>query len=759
MTSHPFADLPASPSLDEVVDATLRHVGPRIVLGTPLGLGKAMDLVNAFYRRAEADASISLVVYTALTLEAPSASSELERRLVEPMAERLFGGYPSPAWADALRRDEPPNVLPKNVEIREFYFRPGSMLRSPRAQRSYIASNYTHVVRDLLDAGLNVLAQVVAVESVDGHERYSLSCNPDLTLDLLPALLEKRRRGEKVAILGQVNRRLPFLYGDAMLDDAMLEGAMFEGAMLEGSAETDIFDAVIDRPELEFPLFGPPNEPIGTVDHLIALNVSTLVPDGGTLQIGIGALGDAIVHQLRTRHESPDAYRRILDAFGVRERHGALIDAWGGTGPFERGLYACSEMFVDGFLELYRAGILKRRVHPHATLQRLLDEGVIDQAPSLDALLALVDAGDIDERLRERDVDTLRAIGLFRDDVRLVSEREGERLEGGDLPADETIAADLSRPETRRAIEQHCLGDRYLGARLAHASFFLGPRGFYDAFRQMPRDERELFEMTRISFVNALYGQEELKRAQRRHARFVNTAMKITLLGAAASDGLEDGRVVSGVGGQYDLVAMAHALDESRSILMVRATRESGGELQSNLVWRYGHTTIPRHLKDLVVSEYGIADLRGKTDEEVVAALVEIADSRVQGELVEAAKRAGKLGPDYRVPDAARENVPERLEAAIAPWRDEGFFQELPFGTDLTDEEIVLAKALRGMKKKLEDRDLSLLPDLEDVRQLVDIPDAARPYLERLDLADPKGLEERLLQRAVVYALAIDDAI
>ena len=103
--------------------------------------------------------------------------------------------------------------------------------------------------------------------------------------------------------------------------------------------------------------------------------------------------------------------------------------------------------------------------------------------------------------------------------------------------------------------------------------------------------------------------------------------MMVTGLGAAVSDGLADGRVVSGVGGQYNFVAMAHALPEARSILCLRSTRSARGRVGSNVVWSYGHATIPRHLRDIVVTEYGIADLRGRTDREIVAALVEAVHS------------------------------------------------------------------------------------------------------------------------------------
>jgi acyl-CoA hydrolase len=736
MPAMPHADSPRSfPSPEALVEWTLERVGPRVVLGTPLGLGKPNQLVNAFYRRAERDPSISLVVYTALSLAPPSWSSELERRLVEPMVERLWGGWPRLAWVEPMRRGE----LPPNVEIREFYFRPGVMLGSEEAQGSYVSSNYSHVVRDALAAGLNVFAQAVGEETVDGVSRYSLSSNPDLTLDLLPRLRERERAGHPVAVLAQVARELPFMYGDAMIEPAA-------------------FDAVLDRPDLALPLFGTPNLPIDTVDYHVALHVSALVRDGGTLQLGIGSLGDAIVGMLELRHRDNALWRDVLAACGIPERHGELIARWGGTEPFARGLYASSEMLIDGFLDLWRHGVLKRRVYPDAALQRALDEaaeadgGIAGEEVGEPLLAALVAAGAVDPQPGGREIARLRRLGILRDDVAL---RDG-RLVAGDRSA----PADLSTPAARAAVAAAgLLGERLRGGRLVHSCFFLGPLGFYQALRELPREQRELIEMTAISYVNELHGDEELKRAQRRHARFVNTGLMATLTGAVVSDGLDDGRVVSGVGGQYNFVAMAHALEEGRSILMVRSTRESGGETTSNVVWSYGHATIPRHLRDLVVTEYGIADLRGRTDEETVAAMLEIADARFQEGLLEEARRAGKIAKGYRLPDRCRENTPERLERTLAPWRARGLFGELPYGTDLTAEEVALAKALRRLKGRVARRDLSLVPDLGELQQVISVPDAAAPYLERMGLAEPQGLQETLLQRAVVFALVSDGVL
>jgi acyl-CoA hydrolase len=140
-----------------------------------------------------------------------------------------------------------------------------------------------------------------------------------------------------------------------------------------------------------------------------------------------------------------------------------------------------------------------------------------------------------------------------------------------------------------------------------HGGFILGPRGFYAALRDLPESERRQFSMCGVSFLNQLDGEQQaLKIAQRRHARFINSSLMVTLMGAAVSDGLADGRVISGVGGRYNFVAMAHALPDARSILTLRSTREKNSLLTSNIVWNYANATIPRHLRDIVVTEYGV---------------------------------------------------------------------------------------------------------------------------------------------------------
>jgi acyl-CoA hydrolase len=76
---------------------------------------------------------------------------------------------------------------------------------------------------------------------------------------------------------------------------------------------------------------------------------------------------------------------------------------------------------------------------------------------------------------------------------------------------------------------------------------------------------------------------------------------------------------------------MAHSLPEARSILALRSTREKNSKIASNILWNYGNTTIPRHLRDIVVTEYGVADLRGLSDQDSIAAVLNIAGFALSG--------------------------------------------------------------------------------------------------------------------------------
>jgi acyl-CoA hydrolase len=712
-------------SPEECVEATLSRVGKHVVLGLPVAIGKPNGLVNSFVARAFTDPSIRLTIVTALSLRKPRWRSDLERRLVEPLAQRVFGAYTELEYVRLIEQGR----LPDNIEVVEFFLEPGAWLGSEQLQQNYLSSNYTHVARDALRRGLNAIAQLVARPPAGEAPAglLSLGANPDLTADLLPQIAQMRASGRPFALIGQIHGELPFMYGDALV-------------------AADTFDYLLEDPGTR--LFCPPNAPVPRAEYSIALNVSTLVRDGGTLQLGIGELGEAIVYALQLRHQQPAIYRDVVESFGLLSRHRRLIETEGGTAPFERGLYGCSEMLADGFLDLFRSGVLKRSVYASAKLQRLLDEGHIDERVGEHTLAALHEGGM--RRMSFVDFHEFRDIGLFREDV--------EYDRGMLVAPDGTqLRANFDDPEQRKQIARTCLGERLRNGIVADAGFFFGPKKFYEELRNMPVAQRRLFAMRAISFVNELYGHEwELKVAQRRHARFINTTMMVTGLGAAVSDALADGRVVSGVGGQYNFVAMAHALPEARSILCLRSTRDSRGQLSSSIPWSYGHATIPRHLRDIVVTEYGIADLRGRTDREVVEALLAIMDSRFQDGFVAEAQRARKLPRDYRIPDTARNNLPQRLQERFAPWRKRDLFEDLPFGSDITPEEVVLAKALRGLQAATHSLPGKVSATLRALFADASAP-RLQPYMARMALTAPQSFGERL-QRGLV-AVALEEAL
>ena len=97
------------------------------------------------------------------------------------------------------------------------------------------------------------------------------------------------------------------------------------------------------------------------------------------------------------------------------------------------------------------------------------------------------------------------------------------------------------------------------------------------------------------------------------------------------------------------------------------------------------------------MTEYGIADLLGKSDRDVVAAMLAVTDSRYQPELLRQAKEAGKIGKDFELTAVHRENTPERIERALKPAREQGLLPAFPFGTDFSKTEQRLAEALRRL--------------------------------------------------------------
>ena len=616
-------------NVEDLVDDLIAQKGTHLKVAFPLGLGKPTHLANALVQRLLDGGLERLEIFSALSLSPPPpGENELQKRLMEPILERLYADVPSLDYVDLRRKDQ----LPKGLEIHEFYYPPGALLDSIDAQRHYRSVNFTDGFRLMKDQRLDLIGQMVV--PADGG--YDLSCNTDLSLELYPRLLEKPT-SERPLLIAQINRRLPVLGGTSVI-------------------VPETFDAVLDSDQYTHELFGMPSLPISDAQYAIGLRAACLLRDGGTVQIGIGGSGESVAWAAILRHQNPSRFAEIIDALEPTHEERAMVDAFGGIDPFKEGLFASTEMFVEGLLYMYHQGVLRREV----------DDGTV-----------------------------------------------------------------------------------------LHGAFYLGSPRFYEALRNLSEDDRRRLSMRSVCYTNLLHGEEEKKRAERRHARFINSAMNATLLGGLASDTLPDGRVVSGVGGQYEFIAMAHALPDARSIVMLPSTRTSGGEVKSNIVWSHGNLTIPRHLRDIVVTEYGIADLRGRSDEEVIKAMILVSDSRFQQKLLHQARDAGKIDPQWEIPPRALTNHPDTLGQALATFRHRGEIPRCPFGSALDEIELDLVQALQHLKGLSEDLHSWRLPDLSGHNLIQSLKSSSRwdDHLQRMNLLEPDSLREKALQKALIYGL------
>jgi acyl-CoA hydrolase len=619
-------------SIDKAADWIESELGPSLSLATPLGLGKPNQLLNTLYTRAKNDKNRHLEINTALSLQLPQASSDFQNRFLAPFRERHFGKYyPELLYAKDLSIDN----LPSNIEVFEFYYQTAAALNHLEMQRNYISLNYTHVAQAIYEKNIPIILCLIA-KHPQGKKTYSLSCNPDLTLDLADLY---KKNGKHIRIVGVVHPHLPFMSEDSEVAE-------------------DFFDMIVESDEVTHELFSLPREPVTDSDFLIGLQASLLIPDDGTIQIGIGSLSDALVYCTILRQQNPEIYKEITDRL-INARFDEAVDrSKFHQGPFNLGLYGTSEMVMDAFMHLRRANILKREVK------------------------------DTDEAIR-----------------------------------------------------------RYM-----HGAFFLGSKSFYQWMRERFEEDDRGLCMTKVSKVNDLYDPHELAiRRQRKNARFFNICLQATMLGSAASETLENGQVVSGVGGQYNFVAMSHELPDSHSVLLFHSYRKKDGLKTSNVIGGHGQLTIPRHLRDVFITEYGIAFTRGKTDEKVIQSMIEIADSDFQNGLIEDAVKHKKLSPHYQPPERAKNNHLNEITKILAPYKKMGFFKPFPFGSDFTSVEEKILFALLILKEALNSK--LELASLIWKGMMVE-SSKYELELERMDLLKPRSLSDIFYQKILLGALS-----
>jgi acyl-CoA hydrolase len=167
-------------------------------------------------------------------------------------------------------------------------------------------------------------------------------------------------------------------------------------------------------------------------------------------------------------------------------------------------------------------------------------------------------------------------------------------------------------------------------------TFAMGSRTLYDWL-----DGNEVVRFLPVDVVN-----DPAVIAANRAMVSINGALSIDLFGQIVADSIS-GVQHSGIGGHEDFLAGAGRVASGRSVICLPSTVEISGQKQSRIVAQLTSgslVTSPRHQVDVVVSEFGVAELAGLTVGERARALAEIAHPFARDELEDAARQIERLG-------------------------------------------------------------------------------------------------------------------
>jgi acyl-CoA hydrolase len=131
------------------------------------------------------------------------------------------------------------------------------------------------------------------------------------------------------------------------------------------------------------------------------------------------------------------------------------------------------------------------------------------------------------------------------------------------------------------------------------------------------------------------------KIARNRALVSINGALSVDLVGQVVADEI-DGRQHSGIGGHEDFVTGAAFSEGGRSLICLPSTATVGGRTISRIVATLpagSSVTTPRHEVDVIVTEYGAAELEGLTNQERRQTLIEVAHPDFRDALREAVER------------------------------------------------------------------------------------------------------------------------
>ncbi|MEK7467006.1 MAG: GNAT family N-acetyltransferase [Planctomycetota bacterium] len=206
-----------------------------------------------------------------------------------------------------------------------------------------------------------------------------------------------------------------------------------------------------------------------------------------------------------------------------------------------------------------------------------------------------------------------------------------------------------------------------LHPRKAVTSFCMGSRRLYDFV-----DDNPFFEFLPNEFVN-----DPFVIAKNDRMVSINSALQIDLTGQVCADSIGT-RFYSGIGGQVDFIRGAARSAGGRSIIAIESTAKQGTLSRIVPVLAEGAGVVTtRGDVHTVVTEYGIAELKGRTVRERALSLISVSHPDFRGELLAAAKKRHIVAVDQVPWPEKGRPYPVELEARESFGGAEVFFRPL----------------------------------------------------------------------------------
>ena len=158
------------------------------------------------------------------------------------------------------------------------------------------------------------------------------------------------------------------------------------------------------------------------------------------------------------------------------------------------------------------------------------------------------------------------------------------------------------------------------------ASLALGSKRLYEYM-----DYRKDLLLKDVAWTNAPF-----RIAQNPKVMAINSAVEVDLTGQVCADSIGT-RIISGVGGQHDFMYGGSRSEGGKTFIAIPSMTEKGRSKISPVLTEGAGVVTTRHMVQHIVTEYGVASLRGKSLAERARAMVSIAHPSVREELERAA--------------------------------------------------------------------------------------------------------------------------